>query len=194
MSDAGGALRLASEYAAETFLRLLCGVSVTGLERIPRHGPLIVACNHVSLVDPPLLGSAIAPARRPRFLAKKELFANPLMAAFFRSTGVLQLDRGSADHAAMRAALDALESGGSLAIFPEGTRVRPGERRAPKPGVSFLSARARAPVLPARVVGTDAFPRRRLEVRFGEPLAAAREAKTHAAAYASAVMDAIYSL
>ncbi|OGS39872.1 MAG: hypothetical protein A2506_12325, partial [Elusimicrobia bacterium RIFOXYD12_FULL_66_9] len=168
----------------------------TGLEHVPRSGALLVACNHVSLVDPPLLASTIASARRPRFLGKKELFEIPLLGWFFRALGAIPLDRGGADIGAMREALATLEKGGALAIFPEGTRVRPGQSRPPKTGVSFLSARSGAPVLPVRVLGTADFPwGRPLEIRFGAPLPAAKdEGREAASAYARAVMEAVNTL
>jgi 1-acyl-sn-glycerol-3-phosphate acyltransferase len=196
MSESKAPLRVWGEWAAGSLLGAVWGVKITGLELVPRSGPLLVACNHTSLVDPPLLGAAVAPARTPRFLAKKELFRVPVLAWFMRGVGVIPLDRGTADHSAMRAALETLEAGGSVAIFPEGTRIKAGERRTPKLGVSFLAARTRAQVTPVRVLGTQdlrrSFP---LEVRFGPPLAPpSGEGREGAAAYARSVMEAIYSL
>ena len=174
----------------------VCGVKVTGLEFVPRSGPLIVACNHVSWVDGPLLGAAIAPARRPRFLGKKELFTLPPLAWLMRDIGAIPLDRGTGDLAALRAALAVLRAGGSLAIFPEGTRVKPGEKRPPKSGVAFLAARVGARVVPVRVTGTERFPfARPLEARFGPPLdPPAERGREAASAFARAVMNAIEAL
>ena len=196
MSDADGRCRLWSEGFVCALAQAVWGLRVTGLERVPRSGALLVACNHVSVVDAPLLAAAIGPARRPRFLGKKELFENPALGWFFRSAGCIPLDRGGADLGAMRTALAVLERGDSLAIFPEGTRVRPGESRPPKTGVAFLSARTGAPVLPVCVRGTSDFPwSRPFEVRFGAPLKAAQdEGREAALAYARAVMDAVNSL
>ena len=172
------------------------GVKATGLDLVPRSGPLIVAFNHSSLLDGPLVGVAIARVRRPCFLAKKELFSRPFLGWFLRSTGAIQLDRGTADHGAMRAALEVLENGGSVAIAPEGTRVKPGEVRAPKLGVSFLAAKTGARVQPVRLVGTERFPRAfPLEVRFGSPLSPpADEGREAAVAFARSVIGAIYAL
>lgn len=195
MTDAAPPVRRATELFFNAAFRLGWGVRIEGLERIPREGPVIVACNHVSLADPLLLGVATRYARRPRFLGKRELFQNPLMRWFLLGNGNIPLDRGSADHGALRTALQVLQGGGSLAIFPEGTRVRPGERRAPKTGVSFLAARSRATVVPARVTGTEAFPRARpLGVRFGDPLPPPGEGREAAAEFAKTVMERIYSL
>lgn len=195
-ADAHGILRTLAEGFLDWTLKGVWGVKVTGLEQVPRSGPLLVACNHVSLVDPPLLATAIRRVRRPHFLGKKELFVPPLLGRFFRALGAIPLDRGGADLGAMREALALLRRGGALAIFPEGTRVRPGQSRPPKTGVAFLSAHAGAPVVPVRVVGTADFPwGRPLEIRFGPPLPAAKDGGREAASsYARAVMQAVNSL
>ncbi len=159
MSDFDSPFRRFSEAVVYAVLRSVWGVKVTGLDSVKRSGPLIVAFNHTSLVDGPLLGVTIASARRPCFLAKKELFQNPLLGWFLRAIGMIPLQRGAADHSAMRAALEVLAGGGSIGVAPEGTRVKPGETRPPKPGVGFLAAKTGARVQPARLVGTAEFPR-----------------------------------
>ncbi len=195
-ADAHLPVRLWCEAVVGGLLSSVWGVKTTGLEHVPRSGALIVACNHASLIDPVLLYAAIASARRPYSLAKKELFENPALGWFFRGVGTIALDRGGDATTAMRAALDVLGKGGCLAIYPEGTRVAPGESRRPKAGVSFLAARSRAPVVPVRLVGTGRFPWIfPLEARFGRPMpppeSGGREAELD---YARAVMDAVYSL
>jgi 1-acyl-sn-glycerol-3-phosphate acyltransferase len=196
MSDFDAPLRRWSESCVMAFLGSLWGVKVTGLDAVPRSGPLIVAFNHSSLLDGPLVGAAIAPARRPCFLGKKELFENPLLGWYLRQGGAIPLERGTADHSAMRAALERLKEGGSIGLSPEGTRVKPGQVRAPKLGVSFLAAKSGASVLPVRLVGTAEFPRAfPLEVRFGSPLPPPTgEGREAASSYARSVMDAIYAL
>ena len=197
MSDFDSPVRRWSESFVLGALGAIWGVKVAGLDLVPRSGPLIVAFNHSSLLDGPLVGSAIGPARRPCFLGKKELFDNPLLGWFLPRAGAIPLERGTADHAAMRAALELLERGGSIALSPEGTRVKPGAPpRPPKAGVSFLAAKSGARVLPVRLVGTAEFPRRfPLEVRFGSPLAPpSAEGREAASSYARAVMDAVYAL
>ena len=195
-ADAQLPLRLWTETAGRGLLSAVWGVKTSGLEQVPRSGALIVACNHVSLLDPVLLYAAIGPARRPYSLAKKELFENPVLGWFFRGVGTIPLDRGGDATTAMRAALDVLGKGGCLAIYPEGTRVAPGESRRPKAGVSFLAARSRAPVVPVRLVGTERFPLVfPLEVRFGRPMPSPEtEGREAELAYARSVMDAVYSL
>jgi len=195
MSDPASPLRLRSEIVVGSVLRGIWGIKTTGLDLIPRSGPLIVACNHVSLWDPPLLVVTIAAARRPRFMGKRELFGIPVLGWFLLQMGSIPLDRGAGDTGAMREALATLQRGACLGIFPEGTRVKPGQRRPPKLGVAFLSARTGAPVVPARVFGTAEFPRAfPLEVRFGSPLAPPAEGREAASSFARSVMDAIYAL
>lgn len=195
MSDFDGSVRRLSEFLVSSSLRAGWGLKVTGLERVPRSGPLIVAFNHASLLDGPMVGATIAPARRPNFLAKKELFSYFPLGAFLRAAGVIPLDRGSADLGAMRSALEILERGGCVAMAPEGTRVKKGETRAPKTGISFLAAKTGAKVTPVRLVGNADFPRvRTVEARFGSPLSAPAEGREAASSFARAVMDAVYAL
>lgn len=195
MSDFDAPLRRFSERFVTAALGAVWGLKVTGLDFLPRSGPLILAFNHSSLLDGPMVGAAAAPARRPMFLGKKELFENPLLGWFCRGVGGIPLDRAAADHGAMRSALEVLGRGGSIGLSPEGTRVKRGERRAPKPGVGFLAAKSGARVVPTRLVGTAEFPRRfPLEVRFGSPLEPPPEGREAASSFAQAVMDAIYSL
>lgn len=193
--DSVGTLRVWTEVFTHATLSAIWGVKLTGLEAVPLSGPLIVACNHVSVLDPPLLASSLAPARKVRFMGKKELFENRPLGWFLRKMGSIPLDRSGADMGAMREALDVLQKDGCLGIFPEGTRVKPGEKRAPKLGVSFLAAKTGALVLPVRVLGTAEFPRAfPLEVRCGSPLAPPAEGREAASSFARTVMDAIYAL
>ena len=196
MSDFDDPVRRGCESFIWGVLGSLWGIKVTGLDLVPRSGPLIVAFNHSSLLDGPLVGAAIAPARRPCFLGKKELYENPWIGNFLKRAGSIPLDRGTADVSAMRSALEVLERGGSIGLSPEGTRVKPGQVKAPKLGVSFLSAKSGASVLPVRLLGTAEFPRVfPLQVRFGSPLPPpAGEGREAASSFARSVMEAIYAL
>lgn len=131
-----------------------------GLENVPAGpGPLIVAGNHLSNLDPVLMGGFF-----PRTLfamAKKELFPNRLMAWIWAGCNTFPVDRGTADRWALRTAIDVLRGGGRLLLFVEGTRATsPGMKRA-EPGVGFLIRRASAGegpvvrVLPVAVSGTE---------------------------------------
>lgn len=180
-------------WLMKTFWRL----RVRGLERIPASGAVIVASNHVSNIDPPLVGWAALPVRSLRYLGKRELFQIPGLAWFMRNVGVIPLDRGRADVGAVRTALDVLGRGRCLLVFPEGTRSRDGRPGRPRGGVGFLAGKSGAPVVPARVVNTGRFlafaP---LEVRFGEPLRFTGDPADRAQcqAFADLVMERVFSL
>ncbi len=141
-----------------TILRILVRVEVEGLENVPRSGPLIIAPNHLSNADPPLVGGWLAPAlgRRPRFLAKEQLFRG-VVGWFLRNQGVIPVRSGGSDMDAYRAARDVLAAGEPIFIFPEGTRNRDGVVGTPRPGVTLLATRNAIPILPVGVSGTDAF-------------------------------------
>jgi 1-acyl-sn-glycerol-3-phosphate acyltransferase len=150
--------------AYPTFIAWLCRfglqalgrVRVEGLEDLPREGPLIVAANHMSNVDPPFIGGWLSPAlgRRPTFLAKESLFKGPV-GMLIRSLGAEPVKAGGSDIGAYRVAKGILDQGGVVAILPEGTRSFDGILAAPKPGVSLLATRTGTPVLPVGISGTD---------------------------------------
>jgi 1-acyl-sn-glycerol-3-phosphate acyltransferase len=160
-------------------LRAIARVRVEGIEELPTSGPLIIAANHMSNADPPLIGGWLAPAlgRRPIFLAKESLFAGPL-GVLIRSLGAEPVKAGGSDIAAYRAAKAILDRGGVVAILPEGTRSFDGVLGQPKPGVSLLATRTGAPVLAVGVSGTDELLARgrrlprvgsRITMRVGQP-------------------------
>jgi len=143
-------------FLARLLVRALGRVRVEGLTDLPRTGPLIVVANHISNLDPPLVGGWLAPAlrRRPRFLAKVSLFAGPL-GWFLRSQGVIPVRAGGSDVDAYRAAKAVLDAGGVIVIFPEGTRSRDGQLQDARPGVALLATRTGVPILPVGVSNTD---------------------------------------
>ncbi len=186
--------RYAAEGSVGHLFDLVWRLKVTGLENVPASGPLILVGNHTSVTDGNVLAWAVRSVRRPRFLAKAELFSDPFRRWLFTNAGCIPVDRKGDATAALRAASAVLQGGGSLVMFPEGGRVKPGQSRPPKPGVSFLSALASAPVLPARLRGPDRFPFARMEVRLGRPLPPPPPGREAAVAFSQAVMDAVYSL
>ncbi len=158
-----------SKVVVRSMARTLWRARVVGTENVPAQGPLIVACNHVSYLDPPLMG-CFCP-RRISYMAKKELFAVPLLGTVIRALGAYSVDRGGSAASAIKRSLKVLESGGVVGIFPEGTRNRRGAV-AFQIGVALLASLAQVPVVPAFIRGTDRGPRlARLDVAFGAPLA-----------------------
>ena len=151
-------------------------IVITGRENVPESGALIVAANHLSMLEPLLIGSFFPGTLFA--MTKKELFGNRLVAWFMAGCNMFPVDRQSADRRALRTAIDILKNRGRLLIFVEGTRATtPGMRRA-EPGVGFLVNHSDAQVLPVAAWGMDdatspgrRLPRRvPLHVRFGAPV------------------------
>mgnify|MGYP000237741949 CR=1 FL=1 len=127
------------------FLRL----KVEGTENIPKDGPLVIASNHLSLLDPPVLGTAAT--RKVHFMAKEELFV-PVLGTIYKILGAFPVRRGGADRAAIKHGIDILESGQVLAIFPEGTRSKTGELGKAQPGALMMASKAKATIVPACIM------------------------------------------
>lgn len=162
----------ASRLTAAAILRVLSGWRVAGRERIPKSGGLIVASNHISFWDPPLVGAACP--RELHFLAKEELFRQPVLGALIRSVNAIPIRRGVADLSGMSRAIEVLRRGEGLLMFPEGSRMRDGRLHPARPGVGLLAVHAEVAVVPCHVSGSDRPARwlgRRARVRidFGPP-------------------------
>jgi cytidylate kinase len=158
---------------ARFFARWFLDFELCGLDRIPRKGPLIVACNHISFWDPPLVGAHLP--REMHFVAKAELFHNPLFGALIRSYNSIPIQRGAKARSGLRGAEEVLAAGGAVLIFPEGTRNKSGELLAPRAGVGRLAAATRTPVAPACITGSNQIRRsmrRKVKIRvtFGSPV------------------------
>jgi glycerol-3-phosphate dehydrogenase (NAD(P)+) len=137
----------------QPFFHLYFRMSRIGREHVLPDGPMIIAANHRSFLDPFVIGTIL---RRPvYFVAKQELFRKPLTAWFLNSLGAFPIDRGNADDDAMALAKEILDRGDVVVIFPEGTRVRPGALGSPRRGVGRLALETGAPVLPVAVIGTE---------------------------------------
>lgn len=145
-------------------------------ERVPREGPVILAANHASFIDPPLVGAGLT--RQVNYLARKSLFDVPVVATLLRSWKVVPVDREGGGGAGLKAILDRLLDGGIILLFPEGTRSHDGRLRPAKSGVGLTVIKSAAPVVPVRVFGTfEACGRHmklprpsRVMVKYGRPL------------------------
>jgi 1-acyl-sn-glycerol-3-phosphate acyltransferase len=162
-------------WLARILISLLSRFELTGVERIPRSGPVILAANHLSNADPIILASVLP--RPSAFMAKQELLRFPGMSTIVRMYGSFTVRRGAADREAIRQALSVLEGGRVLGLFPEGTRSRSGSLGEPRAGVGMLALRTGAAVVPIGIVGTDhvapyklLWRRPRVSVRVGEPI------------------------
>lgn len=145
-------------YFAGTFLRVFFWLygrwKVIGLENIPAAGGVLLAANHCSLLDPPLLGGAVFGYRRVRFMAKVELWSKPIGRFVMDRILCFPIRRGAADRFALRFALDALSCGDVVAMFPEGERSETGKLQQVQPGIALLIHKSRVPVVPVAIIGT----------------------------------------
>ena len=149
---------------------------VTGMENVPRTGPLIICANHSATLDPPLV-PAFVPRADTWTMAKAEFFRTRPMALIFRMYHAFPVVRHTADRTAVRRALDILKAGQALLMYPEGTRVESGVLGPAEPGAGFLAQKAACTVVPVGLVGTKSvlpkgarWPRRgKVEIKFGKP-------------------------
>jgi len=144
--------RLVSGLLVFPLFRFLFRGSTQGLEHVPMEGPLVVASNHGSHLDPPLLGHALG--RPVAFMAKAELFAIPLLGSVIRACGAYPVRRGASDREAIRTATAKLEEGWATGVFLDGTRQANGRVNNPLPGAALLAARSGAPLLPVAIVNS----------------------------------------
>jgi 1-acyl-sn-glycerol-3-phosphate acyltransferase len=155
-----------------TIVRTVFRFRVVGAENVPLTGGLIVAANHISNFDPPILGVALP--RPVSYMAKKELFAMPVLGQLIPRLNAFPVDRQAGGTAALRASIRMLKEGRCVGIFPEGGRNVTGTNEE-KAGAAFLAAASGAPVVPAAIVGTRKLrPFARVTVVFGEPMRVAR--------------------
>lgn len=157
---------------------LLIGLfKVSGLENVPRTGPVIICPNHSATLDPPIV-PAFVPRGDTWSMAKSEYFdKGGFVKWIFRRYHAFPVVRHSADRTALRIAFDILKSGQTLIIYPEGTRVESGVLAEPEPGAGFVAQRAACPVVPVGLTGTREclpkgarWPRRtRVSITFGKP-------------------------
>jgi len=151
-----------ARWAFRSFARLFYGLKVSGLEHVPAHGGLVVACNHFSSLDPPIVGVSVP--REIHFMAKQELFDRPASRLLMLGLRAFPVRRGGSDTGATRAALRRVQDGLAVGIFIQGTR-NSGDVAALN-GAAFLALRGGAALLPTAVWREG----RAFRVHFGEPL------------------------
>jgi 1-acyl-sn-glycerol-3-phosphate acyltransferase len=145
-------------------------------EQVPARGPAILAANHCSYLDPPLVGAGLR--RDLHYLARESLFELPLLGALLRRVNVVPVDRDGGGAAGLRAILNRLLAGQAILLFPEGTRSPDGELQPARSGIGLIVVRSTAPVVPVRIFGSfNAWGRSRrlprptrIQIKYGQPL------------------------
>ena len=152
-------------------------VRTVGLENVPLRGGALLAANHQSYLDPPLIGAYLP--REMHFMARRTLFRNPLFGAIIGRLNAFAIERDTADVKGVKNAIERLQRGNLLLVFPEGTRTRDGTVGRMKAGIGILAERAAVPIVPVLIVGARdvwpkgaVFPRLgRISIVYGRPMA-----------------------
>ncbi|HLH56921.1 MAG TPA: lysophospholipid acyltransferase family protein [Verrucomicrobiae bacterium] len=153
------------------------GWRVYNPERVPLSGPVILASNHASFIDPPLVGAGLK--RGINYLARESLFRFPVLGWILHRWQAVPVDRDGGGAKGLKAILDRLLAGGAIILFPEGTRTRDGKLQPARSGIGLTVIKSKAPVVPVRVFGTYEaynrhmrFPRpfHRVTVKYGRPM------------------------
>lgn len=165
-------------YCLAVFFTLLYRARALHPTRVPRHGPLIIAANHQSHIDPPFIG--VYARRRLSFVARSGLFHNRIFGLLISLLNAIPIRENAGDAAAIKEILRRIHLGEAVLIFPEGSRSPDGSVQSFKRGIALLVKRAECPVLPVAVEGCfDAWPRHRalprlfpprIAVNFGRPI------------------------
>lgn len=137
-------------------LRITLRFKVYGLENVPRRGGALIVGNHVHNADPILMLSA---SPRPiLWMAKAEVWELPILRWFASQAGAFPVNRGRPDRRAIKVAVDTIQEGLLVGMYPEGTRSVTGGLKEPHPGVGLVAVRAGAPIIPCVIVGSEELP------------------------------------
>ena len=129
-------------------------LKIHGRENLIEEGPAILASNHASYLDPPLVG--VACRKEIFYLARKSLFEKPVLGPVLTRVNCIPIDRDRGDVAAVRAILRLLKEGKRTLVFPEGTRSKDGKLQPARGGLGLIIAKSLAPVVPVRIFGSYA--------------------------------------
>ncbi len=177
-------------FAVRNYARLFLGLQVRGLENVPKTPGLVVASNHFSTFDPPVIGSLVP--REIHFMAKKELFESQPMRWLSEHLMAFPVDRSKSDMRAIKEALRYLKEGLAVGIFPQGTRTvtSTAADKEAHGGAAFLAQRAGVPLLPAAIWREG----RNFRVSFGEPIVPQGRSREEMSALTRELMSRIDAL
>ncbi len=184
------------KFIIKIFCKIIFFARVVGKENIPNTGAAILAANHTSFWDAPIILTA---TKRPmRTMGKAELFENKLLAYFLRLGGAFPVHRGTADITAIKTALKTLKNGEIFTIFPTGTRIKGNNSADAKAGVALIALKSGAPVIPIAIRGGYKL-FHRVTIHIGKPLYVKNENGTKPSGdelkiYADAILAKINSL
>ena len=179
-------------------LKIFFGLKVTGRKHVPAHGGFILACNHVSFLDPVVAG--VGCPRPLHYMARQTLFKNIFFGTCLTHLNTFPVKRDSADIASLREAMRRVRLGEGLLVFPEGTRKKEGISGRTKGGAGFLASKLGVPIVPVYIQGTEKalprgkkFPRlSKITVRFGSRITVPQGVSYEEASMR--VMDAVRKL
>jgi len=160
-----------SAFIVRVIFRLLYGVKLYGLENTKFEGPALLASNHISLCDPPLIGS-FTPFDI-HFMAKSELFKNKLFGALIRAHFAFPVKRGRIDRQALELTKSLLSNNQRILLFPEGTRQKSGILAKGRPGIAKIALDNNVPILPVCLSGANhlrklVFKKRHIQISYGK--------------------------
>ena len=175
------------ENIVRPLLMFVYRVRISGREHVPETGPVVLAANHVSVMDGFFLGISVT--RQVRFMAKAELYRVPIVKQILVAAGAFPVERGADAGRAVRRGVEELERGAVVGVFPEGTSL-PDRKRGYKRGAARLALATGAPLIPVALIGTEFTlePRThrirlpRVEIVIGEPIVVERQEPTEEAA------------
>ncbi|WP_144461119.1 lysophospholipid acyltransferase family protein [Siminovitchia fortis] len=156
-----------SKTVVNSILRPLYRIEVRGIENFPKSGGVLLCTNHISNLDPPVVG--ITCPRPVSFMAKEELFRVPILKSILPNVKAFPVKRGMSDRGALRKGLSLLKEGEVLGLFPEGTRSKTGKIGKGLAGAGFFALRSDAEIIPCAIIGPYK-PFKKLRVVYGKPI------------------------
>jgi 1-acyl-sn-glycerol-3-phosphate acyltransferase len=135
------------------YLNLIFRIQIYGKKNLPE-APYIIVSNHSSIADPPLVGISCS-RHSIDFMAKKEVFDTPILGSWAKNVGCISVKRGENSVQSLKEAIRRLKNGRVVGVFPEGTRSLDGKLQEAKRGVGFLIAKAKVPIVPVYIKGSN---------------------------------------